>query len=247
MEKELLSEKQIRRRVLWDKITFVLIAIFLALSAVFSITLIYQKTYFEVKWVNGQSMYPTFNKDAVDRYGNPKGKEGGSANNGDKELDCVIWDKHESTMSKMERFDIVIASQNGNSNRDLIKRVIAFPGESFYFGVGEDNGSLYIQNDSGEFVYTPQPIGDEYIKEGTYYGEFSYYKKQQVITLKDNEYFICGDNRGFSSDSRSFGPVTKEHVYGIVVAVVGKADAGLDDQNNKIYKNLRIGWPRWIK
>jgi len=241
MSAKLLSEKQIKRKMIWDKITFVFVAVFLALSVVFSVTLIYQKSYFEIKWINGQSMYPTFNKDAVDRFGNKKGKNGGRASNGDRDLDCVIWDGHESTMSKMERFDIVITAQPNNGSRDLIKRVIALPGETFYFGSGEDNGSLYLQNSSGEFIYTSQPVGEEYIREGSYIGY------QTPTTLGPNEYFVCGDNRGNSSDSRSFGPVTRDLISGIVVAVIGTADATLDESDSVVYTNLRIGCPRWIK
>lgn len=241
MSEKILSEQQIKRRVILDKISFVLIAIFLAVSAVFSITLIYQKTYFEIKWINGQSMYPTFNRDAVDRNGNRKGKTGGRAANGDKNLDVVIWDGHEATMAKMERFDIVITAQPNNPSRDLIKRVIAFPGETFYFGSGDDNGSLYLANSKGEFVYTPQPIGEDYIREG------SYASYQSPTTLGPNEYFVCGDNRANSSDSRSFGPVTRDLIAGIVVAVVGSADATVNEASTVVYTNLRIGWPRWIK
>ena len=241
MSENLLSEKRIKHKILWDKITFALIAIFLALSAVFSVTLIYQKTYFEVKWINGQSMYPTFNKDAVDKNGNKKGKGGNRANNGDKNLDCVIWDGHESTMNKMERFDIIIVSDPTSPSRDLIKRVLVMPGETFYFGSGEDSGSLYIQNQSGEYDYITQPIEDEYVKEG-YYGEYIF-----PHTLGMNEYFVCGDNRANSSDSRKFGPVSRELVRGIVVAVVGTADATLDEYGQVIYTNLKIGLPRWIK
>ena len=239
MSEKLLSEKQIKRRVLWDKITFVLVAVFLALSAVFSVTLIYQKTYFEIKWINGQSMYPTFNKDAVDRNGKPKGKTGMGAFNGDKNFDVVIWDGHEATMNKMERFDVVILAKN--DTKDLIKRVIALPGETFYFGSGDDNGNLYLQNSQGLFDYVEQPVGESYIREGIYDGY------QTPTTLGPNEYFVCGDNRAHSDDSRSFGPIDRSKILGIVVAVVGKADAILNDAGSLVYTNLRIGWPRWIK
>lgn len=241
MSEKLLSEKQIKRRVLWDKITFIFVALFLALSAVFSVTLIYQKTYFNIKWINGQSMYPTFNKDAVDRYGNPKGITGGGAFNGDKNFDCVIWDGHEATMSKMERFDIVIL--NKSEEKDLIKRVIVMPGETFYFGSGDDNGSLYIKNSQGVFDLIEQPIGQSYIREGVYE---HYQDPENPTTLKANEYFVCGDNRAHSDDSRTIGPIAREKVLGIVVAVVGKADAALEN-GKMVYTNLRIGWPRWIK
>ncbi len=242
MSEKLLSEQQINRRNLWDKISFVLIALFLALSTIVSVTLIFQKTYFSVKWVNGQSMYPTFNKDTVDRYGIKKGRSGGNANNGDKNFDCVIWDGHEQTMKRLERFDVVIATQPTNTSKDLIKRVIALPGETFYFSNEEETkGNLYLMDSNGEFVYTPQPIADEFLKEGDY-SLFS-----EPTTLKENEYVICGDNRGHSYDCRSFGAIDRSYIQGIVVAVVGSADATLDSLGNVVYENLRIGWPRWIK
>lgn len=241
MDKLSAGEKKIKRKIFWDKVSFIFVAFFLALSAVFSITLIYQKTYFEVKWVNGQSMYPTFNKDATDRYGNPKGKEGLHANNGDKNLDCVIWDGHEQTLNKLERFDIVI-NDHPNSGKDLIKRIIVMPGETFYFGnIGDDKGKLYIANSSGEFEYVAQPIDDEYLQDGDY-GDYTV-----PTTLEKNQYFICGDNRGHSSDSRSFGPVKKKDILGLVVAYVGHCDATLDSTNQVTYTNLRIGMPRFIK
>ena len=235
------GEKKARMKIFWDKVTFVLVALFLALSAVFSITLIYQKAYFEIKWVNGQSMYPTFNLNAVDRCGNKKNKDGGHANNGDKNLDCVIWDGHEVTMNKLERFDIVIITHPG-TGRDLIKRVIGMPGDTFYFGsVGEDKGNLYLADKEGNFSYVEQPIAKEYLQDGGYDGYTT------PVTLGSNEYFVCGDNRGYSADSRSFGPITRNEILGLVVAVVGTCDATLDDSAQVTYTNLKIGMPRFIK
>lgn len=235
------GEKRAKRKILWDKVSFILIAVFLTLSTLFSITLIYQKVYYNIKWVNGQSMYPTFNLNAVDQNGNKKGKEGGRANSGDKNLDCVIWDGHKVTLEKLERFDIVIVAQPNNTSKDLIKRLIAMPGETFYFGSGEDNGSLYIADVNGNFNLVSQPIGDDYIKAGTYDGYHEPY------TLGKDEYFVCGDNRGYSSDSRSFGPIKTENLLGLVVAVVGSCDATLDEEDKVTYTNLKVGWPRYIK
>lgn len=238
------GEKRIKRKIFWDKLTFVLTAVFLALCVLFSVTMIYQKTYFKLKWVNGQSMYPTFNKDAVTPTGEKKGIGGAGANNGDKNFDCVIYDNHEQTMNKMERFDIVILRETGTLNKDLIKRIIVMPGETFYFGKDDDNGTLYIKASNGEFAKVDQPIGEDYIKDGLYE---NYQDPEHPTTLKNNEYFVCGDNRGHSSDSRSFGPVSFDQIEGLVVAVVGSCDATVDNSGAITYKNLKIGWPRWIK
>ena len=235
------GEKRIKRAMFWDKLTFVLVAIFLALSTLFSVTLIYQKTYFKIKWVNGQSMYPTFNANAKRANGQPKGIDGGPAFGNEKNFDCVIYDPHETTMSKLERFDIVILSKSKAADDDLIKRVLVLPGETFYFGSGEDNGTLYIQGSSGEFAKIEQPIGESYIRDGDYTGYYS------PVTLSDNQYFVCGDNRGHSTDSRNFGPIEKSQILGIVVAVIGTCDTKLAEDNSVIYTNMKIGWPRFIK
>ena len=100
--------------------------------------------------------------------------------------------------------------------------------------------------DLGVKIYTPQNIS---------IGDNVTFNQGVILQATQKGLIEIGNNCVFSYNSMLLTAsriiknktITKEHVYGIVVAVVGKADAGLDDQNNKIYKNLRIGWPRWIK
>lgn len=90
---------------------------------------------------------------------------------------------------KIERFEIVVFNYN---NEKLIKRVIALPGEKIEY---KDN-KLYI-NDN---------LLDDYITIGT--NDFG------PLVLADDEYFVMGDNRGISKDSRKIGPISKKYIIG---------------------------------
>lgn len=94
-------------------------------------------------------------------------------------------------LAKIDRYDVVVLDLE---NEDLIiKRVIGMPGET----VEIKNNKIYIND---------KEINDDYA-----YGETSDYEK---ITLEKDEYFLLGDNRIVSKDSRVFGPVKKENIEG---------------------------------
>lgn len=99
------------------------------------------------------------------------------------------------TTNGIERFDVVVAKV---SKKTLIKRVIGLPNET----VQIKDGKVYIN-------------GEEVI------GEFAFYTEDAGVasepyTLGKDEYFLLGDNRGNSNDSREFGSVNVEKIKGIV-------------------------------
>ena len=98
-------------------------------------------------------------------------------------------------LSKIERFDVVVLTE-ADDNEKIIKRVIGMPGDT----VAIKNGDIYINDEK---------INDEYA-----YGETSDYER---IILDDDEYFILGDNRLISKDSRYFGPVKEKDIKGKVI------------------------------
>ncbi len=97
-----------------------------------------------------------------------------------------------SKLSSIDRFDIIVLKENDN-NATIIKRVIGMPGDK----VKIRNNKIYINN---------KIIEDEYA-----YGETSDYDE---ITLGDDEYFVLGDNRLISKDSRYFGAIKKGDIKG---------------------------------
>lgn len=96
------------------------------------------------------------------------------------------------------RFDIVVVNKSVEGN-SLIKRVIGLPNEK----ISCTNGHIYI---NGKKISDPFAYGiTEDFKE---------------IKLQSNEYFVMGDNREVSKDSRSFGAVFENELEGITDFII---------------------------
>ncbi len=95
----------------------------------------------------------------------------------------------------VERFDIVVANVDGEK---LIKRVIGLPGEKVEYR----NGDLYINDEI---------VVENFKHEET--DDFSIYDIGHD-TIPENCYFLVGDNRGNSKDSRTIGVVHKSKIMG---------------------------------
>ena len=94
--------------------------------------------------------------------------------------------------------DVVIFKYPGDLSTYYIKRVIALPGDTVKFS---DN-KVYVNG---------KEIDEEYLSRTT----LTESMKQEFV-LGEEEYFVMGDNRGASYDSRSWGPLPEEDVIGIV-------------------------------
>ncbi len=110
-----------------------------------------------------------------------------------KNGEYLMANKITYNISKPKRGDVIIFKYS--DTQDFIKRVIGLPGDTVMIKDGDIyiNGSLLDESDYlSDTIYT---TGGDYIKEG------------QSITVPDGQYFVCGDNRPHSSDSRTFGPI----------------------------------------
>lgn len=99
-----------------------------------------------------------------------------------------------------QRGDIVVFHYPGNPNEDYIKRVIGLPGDR----VELRDAQVYVND---------EPLNEPYINEPC---SLVSCRDEQWV-LEAGEYFMMGDNRNRSSDSRDFGPVLEEYIVGEVM------------------------------
>lgn len=98
-----------------------------------------------------------------------------------------------------QRGDVIIFHSPQDPSRTLIKRVIALPGEE----VEIKDGQVYITDINDDTFSLDEP----YIKE-----EPNYTYGPRVVP--EDEYFVLGDNRNHSTDSRSWGMLPRENIIG---------------------------------
>ncbi len=123
--------------------------------------------------------------------------------------DSVIVDKLTYRFREPERFEIVVYPFEDTENKHtediyFMKRVIGLPGETINI---DEEGLIYVDGEILEESYGNEPIDPD--KLGL---------AEEGITLQEGEYFVLGDNRNNSSDSRSemVGNVWKEEIIGKV-------------------------------
>lgn len=109
----------------------------------------------------------------------------------------IILNKLDYKLNSIKRFDVVVVDYNGEK---LIKRVIGLPGEHIEY---KDN-NLYVNG----FV-----TAENFKHKSTHD-----YKLEMIgyLTIPGDKYFVVGDNRTDSTDSRVLGLIDKENVLGSV-------------------------------
>lgn len=117
--------------------------------------------------------------------------------------DYLIIDEISYRFKNPERGEVIVFKYPKNPVYRFIKRVIGLPGETVE--IKDNQIKIYDKNnkelDLNETSYLPA-------LDATY-GNLN-------VVLSDNEYFVLGDNRPYSSDSRSWGPLPKENIIGRV-------------------------------
>lgn len=118
----------------------------------------------------------------------------------------VLTDKVSYKMRNPEKGEVVVfhapkaAHCPEGTGCDYIKRVIAVPGET----ISLSDNTYYVNGEAVNESYIPSDFE-------TMPGDFI---RGRTVTLGPDEYFVSGDNRPYSSDSRSWGPISKADVVG---------------------------------
>ena len=116
-------------------------------------------------------------------------------------LDYLIIDKIIYRFKSPARGDVVVFRYPGNPSIFYIKRVIGLPGET----ISINRGVVEIATENGEKLALAEP----YIvnEDATY---------TKIVSLREDEYFVMGDNRPNSSDSRVWGALPRKNITGRV-------------------------------
>lgn len=115
----------------------------------------------------------------------------------------LIIDEISYRFGEPERGDIVVFRYPNDRRQFFIKRIIALPHEQ----IAIREGKVWVGQYDTDVL---QELHEPYLAEGTLVSS----PDTKPLLLKEDEYFVMGDNRNQSLDSRIFGPVTDDLLIG---------------------------------
>ncbi len=115
--------------------------------------------------------------------------------------DFLITEKLSYRFRNPKAGEIIVLKNPRDESQDFIKRIIAVPGDT----IQVSNRTVFVNGKALKEDYlppeTPTPAG-AFLTEGS------------TVKAGSDQYFVFGDNREHSSDSREWGPITKEEIIG---------------------------------
>jgi signal peptidase I len=123
-----------------------------------------------------------------------------------RDQDRLFINKFVYRFEKISRGDVVVFHYPRDPEKSYIKRVIALPGDSLRI----DAGRVYVNGERIDEEYVPHAYRDS--------------RSMPEIVIPAGHYFVMGDHRSISSDSRDFGPVERDLIYGKAAFVYWPAD-----------------------
>ena len=111
--------------------------------------------------------------------------------------DYLLVDKISYRFRDPQRGEAIIFHYPNNRSIYYVKRIIGLPGDEIEFR-------------GGGILVNGKALKEEYLPAGVKTHPFGDYK----VALEEYQYFVIGDNRSFSSDSRRWGPILREDIVG---------------------------------
>lgn len=125
--------------------------------------------------------------------------EGTSMMPGLDDQERIFVNKFVYRLEPIERGDVVVFRYPRDPSKSFIKRVIGVAGDRIRI----DHGQLYVNGKAVEEDYVSADYADD--------------RSCPPITVPPHSYFVLGDHRNLSNDSRDFGPVNMRYIYGKAV------------------------------
>jgi signal peptidase I len=127
-----------------------------------------------------------------------------------EDRDRLFINKFVYHIAAIERSDVVVFRYPRDPEKSYIKRVIALPGDRIRI----DRGTVWLNGKPLREDYVPLRYRDS--------------RSMPEMVVPEDSYFMMGDHRSISSDSREFGPVSRDLIYGKAVFIYWPAkDAGV--------------------
>ena len=125
--------------------------------------------------------------------------EGTSMMPGLEDQERIFVNKFVYRWEPIQRGDIVVFRYPRDTSKSYIKRVVGVAGD-------------HIRIKDGQLFVNEQAIDEDYVPS-----EYADSRSYSEITVPENSYFVLGDHRTMSNDSRDFGPVNERYIYGKAV------------------------------
>ncbi|HVH85632.1 MAG TPA: signal peptidase I [Terriglobales bacterium] len=132
--------------------------------------------------------------------------EGTSMLPGLQDQERIFINKFVYKLEPIERGDIVVFHYPFDPSKSYIKRVIGISGDRVHIVEGQ----VYVNG---------RPLKETYVP-----GEYFDYRSMTETTVPSHSYFVLGDHRSLSNDSRDFGAVDETYIYGKAVFVYWPVD-----------------------
>jgi len=125
--------------------------------------------------------------------------EGTSMMPGLVDQERIFINKYAYRLGTIERGDVVVFKYPGDHSKNYIKRIVGVPGDQIEIL----RGAVFVNGHRLMEPYVPESFRDE--------------RSMNSIVVPAGSYFVLGDHRNLSSDSRDFGVVEREAIFGKAV------------------------------